>query len=119
MRKTQRRPPVVTDGVDAGVETLPISADPTTPPAAPHDPAAARRPVRSITTVPIRDKLLWDRRDISLLTGVSVRLIERAVSAGRMPGPDIRIGRRALWRPCSVTRWLDELAERGGRSVSR
>jgi hypothetical protein len=51
----------------------------------------------------IRHKLLWDRRDVALLTGLSVRLIEREVSAGRMPGPDVRVGRRALWRPGTIT----------------
>jgi hypothetical protein len=67
--------------------------------------------------VPIRDKLLWSWDDVSALTTVSRRLLEREVSAGRMPAPDVRIGRRACWRPATILSWLDELARpQGGRA---
>jgi hypothetical protein len=61
--------------------------------------------------VPVRDKLLWGWDDIAALTGLSRRLLEQQVSARRMPGPDIRVGRRALWRPATITAWLESLAQ--------
>jgi hypothetical protein len=65
--------------------------------------------------VPIRDKLLWGWDDIAALTGLSRRLLQREVSASRMPAPDVRVCRRALWRPRTITAWLEELADRQGR----
>jgi hypothetical protein len=67
--------------------------------------------------VPIRDRLLWSLRDIAALTGLSVRLLQSERAAGRMPAPDLRVGRRrALYRPETITTWLDALADgRGGR----
>jgi predicted DNA-binding transcriptional regulator AlpA len=64
---------------------------------------------------PLRDRLLWSWDDIAALTGLSRRLLEREVSAGRMPPPDVRIGRRACFRPATITAWLDSLAQPNGR----
>ena len=63
-------------------------------------------------TVPIRDKLIWSWDDVAALTGLS-GLMEREVCAGRMPPPDVRIGRRACFRPATITNWLD--SRKGGR----
>jgi hypothetical protein len=68
-------------------------------------------PVEPASPVPVRDKLLWGWDDIAALTGLSRRLLEQQVSARRMPGPDIRVGRRALWRPATITVWLESLAQ--------
>jgi hypothetical protein len=65
--------------------------------------------------VPIREKLAWSLDDISALTDLSKRLLQRGVSAGRMPRPDLKVCRRALWRPATIMGWLDELADRQGR----
>jgi hypothetical protein len=65
--------------------------------------------------VPIRDKLLWGWDDIEALTGLSRRLLQQQVSARRMPGPDIKLCRRALWRPATITAWLESLARPRGR----
>ncbi len=76
------------------------------------------RSIEPASPIPFRDRLLvgWD--DISAHVGVSRRLLEREVSAGRMPGPDVRIGRRACWRPATITSWLDSLAQQApGRGV--
>ena len=43
--------------------------------------------------------------------GVSRRVIERERSAGRLPRPDLHIGRIPLWRIETFNGWLD----RGGR----
>jgi predicted DNA-binding transcriptional regulator AlpA len=40
--------------------------------------------------------------------GVSRRLLERELSAGRFPRADLRVGRCPLWRPATIERWLDE-----------
>jgi predicted DNA-binding transcriptional regulator AlpA len=89
-----------TEGV-AGTAVVPINPTP----AIPADPPPA---------IPIRDKLLWDLNDITLLTGLSRRLLEKELSAGRFPRPDLRIGRRCLWKPATIKRFLG--IEEGGRS---
>jgi predicted DNA-binding transcriptional regulator AlpA len=68
-----------------------------------------------VDAIPFRDRLLvgWD--DITQHTGLSRRLLEREVSAGRMPAPDVRVGRRACWRAATIMQWIDELADRQGR----
>jgi hypothetical protein len=73
--------------------------------------AAAVARLQVAGAVPVRDKLLWGWSDIVALTGLSRRLLEREVSAGRMPGPDVKISRRrALFRPATITAWLESLA---------
>jgi hypothetical protein len=108
MPEKRQRPPVATGGVDAGVVTLPISTYPTTPPAPDQDAAAA-------DPVLIRERLLWPRDDGPALTTRSRRPVEREVSAGRMPPPDVRIGRRACYRPSTIITRLDSPAQRGAR----
>jgi hypothetical protein len=61
--------------------------------------------------VSIHDKLTWGWDDIAALTGLSRRLLERQLSSGKMPPPDLRIGRRVLWRPNTIRSWIGE----GGR----
>ncbi|MFI5459776.1 MAG: helix-turn-helix transcriptional regulator [Isosphaerales bacterium] len=79
-------------------------------PEAPIEPVARSngRPPEAHNVVPLRDRLAWDLTDIAALMGVSRRLLERQRSAGKLPPPDVRIGRRCLWRPGTITRWLDE-----------
>ncbi len=69
----------------------------------PEAPANGRPP----EAVPIRDRLLWSLDDIASLCGVSKRFLEMDRAAGRMPAPDVRLGRRIMWRPATVNRWLD------------
>jgi hypothetical protein len=66
----------------------------------------------SSPAVPVRDQLGWSLDNIAVLTTFSRRLLERELAAGRMPRPDIRIGRRCLWKPASILAWLDSLADR-------
>jgi hypothetical protein len=61
--------------------------------------------------IAIREKLLWGWDDLERLTGLSRRLLQREVSARRMPGPDVKVCRRALWRPATITGWLNSLAQ--------
>jgi predicted DNA-binding transcriptional regulator AlpA len=44
--------------------------------------------------------------DLTRLTGLSRRLIERERSAGRFPQPDRVVGRCPLWRPETISAWL-------------
>jgi hypothetical protein len=77
----------------------------------PQAPETSGPPVvaaNACRVVPIHEKLVWSADDISALTGLSRRLLERERSAGRMPPPDIRVGRRVLWRPETIRRWIGE-----------
>jgi hypothetical protein len=113
MRDKQQRSALPTGGVDVSAETLLFTADPATRPAPNQDPEAAGRPTEA--AVPIRERLLWSWDDVAALTTMSRRLLEREVAAGRMPPPDVRIGRRACYRPTTIMTWLDSLADRHGR----
>jgi hypothetical protein len=92
--KSKRPRSVGTRGA-AGTAELPLNPTPVVP----SDPPF---------TVPVRDKLTWDLADIAALTGLSRRLLERELSAGRMPRCDLRVGRRCLWRPETIHRWIEE-----------
>jgi hypothetical protein len=60
------------------------------------------RKVKLGDSVPIKDRLLWDLDAIAALLGVSRRFLERERAAGRMPKPDVRLGRRLLWKPSTI-----------------
>ena len=50
---------------------------------------------------------------------VGVRTLERMISTGTCPGPDIKVSSRILlWRESTVQRWIEERAQRpkGGAS---
>jgi predicted DNA-binding transcriptional regulator AlpA len=68
--------------------------------------AAVSQPVR------LADRLTWGLDDITALTGLSRRTLERERSAGNFPPPDIRVGRRVLWRPETIHRWIDARARK-------
>jgi predicted DNA-binding transcriptional regulator AlpA len=83
--------------------------DHSTSPAPPfQDPKAA-------APVPVRDRLRWTWDDVEALTGMSKRWMQREISAGRMPPPDLRMGRCAGWRPATIMSYLDSVAQRGAR----
>ena len=58
---------------------------------------AARPPV---------ERLAYRLDDIAQSVGVSRRLLERQRSAGRLPKPDLMIGRIPLWRIETIRAWL-------------
>jgi len=94
--------------------TLPIrpAAPPEIEPPAPPTDLPGRR-VRLADSIPLKDRLYWSLDDVAALCGVSRRLLERQLSSGRMPPCDARIGRRILFKPATILRWLDE--RKGGR----
>jgi hypothetical protein len=103
-RRTPR--PAGTRGAAETIE-LPLNSSPAPlpdlPPAVPRS-AVPRRWLEDLAQ--IAHKLTWDLREISLLTGLSRRLLERELAAGRFPRPDLRVGRRCLWFQTSVRRYL-------------
>jgi predicted DNA-binding transcriptional regulator AlpA len=75
----------------------------------PHRPEAAVEPEAANGKPPV-DRMTLRLDEVARALGVSRRLIERERSAGRLPKPDLTIGRVPLWRVQTITSWL----ERGG-----
>ncbi len=46
--------------------------------------------------------------EVAEAIGVSRRVLERERSAGRMPKPDLRIGKMPLWCPETIRQWIKE-----------
>jgi predicted DNA-binding transcriptional regulator AlpA len=63
---------------------------------------------------PTVDRFTLRFGELEAALGVSRRLLERELSAGRFPQPDVHIGRVPLWRPSTIDRWLD--SQKGGSS---
>jgi hypothetical protein len=57
------------------------------------------------------ERLTYRIEDLVDALGVSRRFFERARAAGRLPKPDLRIGKLPLWRVGTIRNWLDN----GGR----
>ena len=49
--------------------------------------------------------------DLAALLSCSRRLVERMRSAGKVPKPDIHVGRCPRWKPATIRAWI----ERGGK----
>lgn len=58
------------------------------------------------------EPLTYRFEDLAEAIGVSRRFLERELSAGRLPKPDLRLGKVPLWRVETIRNWL----ERGGRT---
>jgi hypothetical protein len=56
--------------------------------------------------VPIHERLTWGLADLAALTGLSRRTLERERSAGRLPRPDLKVGKRVLWKPETIHFWI-------------
>jgi hypothetical protein len=66
---------------------------------------------------PAVERLAMRFAEVAQTLGVSRRLLERELSAGRFMKPDLYIGRVPLWRVESIRAWLaEQAAEQGGRS---
>lgn len=57
------------------------------------------------------ERLTYRIEDLVDALGVSRRFLERTGAAGRLPKPDMRIGKVPLWRVETIRSWLDK----GGR----
>jgi hypothetical protein len=47
-------------------------------------------------------------RDLSAVLRITVRAIEQMRSAGRIPPPDIMLGRLPRWRPEMIRIWIEQ-----------
>jgi hypothetical protein len=63
------------------------------------------------TPRPDRIESLWSLDDIARRLKCSRRLVERLKSAGKLPPPDLRVGRMPRWKEETIRAWI----ERGGR----
>jgi hypothetical protein len=58
--------------------------------------------------------LLARLNDLPSLTRLGKRTIERLRAAGKLPRPDLRIGRTPLWKLETIREWINTLARDGG-----
>jgi predicted DNA-binding transcriptional regulator AlpA len=59
--------------------------------------------------------LLWTIDDLAAALAISRRTAERMLSAGKLPRPDLRIGRMPRWRPETIRQWIDDQSRKGVR----
>lgn len=74
-----------------------------------HEPAAALAALGLAPLVKLSD---WP-----IILGCSIETVGRMKAAGRLPRPDLMIGRSPRWRPETVRRWLD--GQCAGKGVAR
>jgi predicted DNA-binding transcriptional regulator AlpA len=53
---------------------------------------------------------LLSLEDLCRILGCSRRKVETMKSSGRLPVPDLHIGRLPRWKPASIRAWLDNQA---------
>lgn len=75
----------------------------------------AAAPTKRLQTATAIEPLLRIQ-DLGRVLSCSRREVERMRAAGRLPKPDLIVGRRSpRWRPRTIEKWLDEQARgRGG-----
>ena len=66
---------------------------------------------QTASPAPTVERMTWRLDDIAKALGISRRALERERSAGRLPPPDLTIGRMPLWQVDKIRRWV----EGGGR----
>jgi predicted DNA-binding transcriptional regulator AlpA len=71
----------------------------------------ARQPAAHVEGPSIPIEPLLAKKKIATTLGISVRLLERLISAGTFPSPDVVFCRLPRWRPQTVRAWI----EQGGR----
>lgn len=51
--------------------------------------------------------------DVADALAVSRRVVERLKASGKLPPPDVRIGKLPRWKPATIRRWIDQQCEAG------
>jgi hypothetical protein len=76
------------------------------------DPPEDSRPeaARPKRTLPASIEPMLGIDDLAVLLNCSRRLVERMRSAGRVPKPDIKVGKCPRWKAATIRAWI----ERGG-----
>ena len=70
--------------------------------------APAAKPGR---TLPASIEPMLHIDDLAALLSCSRRFVERMRSAGKVPKPDIHVGKCPRWKPATIQAWID----RGGK----
>jgi len=76
--------------------------------AAPNDPRRAAD-LAALGLAPLVKLSDWP-----VILGCSIETVGRMRVAGKLPRPDLVIGRMPRWRPATVRRWIDEQAASKG-----
>lgn len=71
---------------------------------------AATRTKRQDTPAPPIERL-YSTDDLADVLNVGRRTVERLRSAGKLPKPDLHVGKMPRWRPETVRAWLDRQAK--------
>ena len=77
-----------------------------------HQPAEPRPAVKPGRTLPAGMEPLLSIDDLTVILNCSRRHVERMRSAGKVPKPDLQVGRMPRWKPATIRVWM----ERGVRS---
>jgi predicted DNA-binding transcriptional regulator AlpA len=64
-------------------------------------------------SAPPVDRMTLRLDELAAALGVSRRVLERERAAGRLPSPDLHIGKMPLWRVASIEAWLAQPADSG------
>ncbi len=75
-----------------------------------HQPEAPARPQGTSPrgrTLPASIEPLLHIDDLAALLSCSRRLVERMRSAGKLPKPDIHVGRCPRWKPATIRDWIE------------
>ena len=73
-----------------------------------HQPAEPRPAVKQGWTLPAGMEPLLSIDDLTVILNCSRRLVERIRSAGKIPKPDLQVGRMPRWKPETVRRWIEQ-----------
>ena len=69
--------------------------------------ATSSNPATTAGARPPVERMTLRLEEIAETLGVSRRSIERERSAGRLPKPDLTIGRMPLWRVDTIRNWIE------------
>jgi hypothetical protein len=58
--------------------------------------------------------LLVRLNDLPTLTRIGKRTIERLRASGKLPKPDLRVGKMPLWKVETIRDWIEALSRNGG-----
>lgn len=53
-------------------------------------------------------RVAWRIKDVARTLGVSRATVERHRASGRLPKPDVTLGRMPMWRPETIQGWIEQ-----------